>query len=313
MENSQVIKVKYSGSQIRNLTDVFQDTPPNSFASPINMARCIDKMEGNRELGFTHFKELVSKSSCGSRDESLLTQFYSENHASLDALRLITPASEKYFFLEMQKRYLSINAKIESTPRLKLESIDLSYRQTCADRFDLFSLVDLTPLKNVLLSMEYFPDQTYILVYPYLGSLLELSVFTASFACLSDNFFFESLFRNSIDRLEHSVPPFKDTVPYTYSRKFLIGAVLSSSIASAVFGYCYGLGTEVLPAVDALDPYKFTGQLGAAIKSFEENSGALLYTVSNVLVTYIEIFVLTLIEPYEGLGDDLKDMYSQIH
>lgn len=315
MNNMQVIEFDFSKKRVNDLTEVFKDTPTNFLNSKINMTRCIDKMEGNNNLGFTYFKQLVSRSECGERDESILAQFYSQNNSSLDALSLITPASENYFYLEIQKRYSNIQPL---PPKVNLESIDLSYRQVCADRFDLFTSADLTPLKNILLSMEQFPEHTYVLIYPYLGSLLELSVFTACFSYFSDNFFFESLFRHCVDRIEVSACSSNaDTVPYTHSRIFFVGAIISSSLMSGLFAYYYGISTKLkIPDIsheDPLAPYRFTGQLGEAITCFEENSGAVLYTACNLCVTYAEIFVLTFIEPYEGLGIDLKILYSQMY
>ena len=318
---SSFIKFEFTKEKLGDLTRVFQDTPPDTLVSRTNMARCIDKMEGNHSLGFTYFKELIGKSGCDDHDKVILSDFYSQTSASLDALNLMTEASQKYFFLEIQKRCDKIKSfsdiKSENPTRVKLESIDLSYRQICTDRFDLFTSTELTPLKNILLSMEHFPEQTYVLIYPYLGSLLELSVFTACFHYFSDNLFFESLFRHSVERIELSNHSFGDTVPYRHSRSLFFGAIVSSSLVSALFGYYYCLGTKVVVLVpasaDALDPYKFTGQLGEVIKAFEENSGAVLYTACNICATYAEIFVLTLIEPYEGLGNDLKDLYCQMY
>lgn len=320
MNNSQVIPFEFSKDKIKVLTELFKDTPHDVLSSRTNMARCIDKMEGNNNLGFTYFKQLVSKSHCGAHDEATLAEFYSQNTSSLDALHLITPSSKSYFYLEMQKRYDNIqpftNVKLENSPRVRLESIDFSYRHICADRFDLFTSAELTPLKNILLSMEHFPEQTYLLVYPYLGSLLELSVFTACFSCFSDNSFFESLFQHSVDRLQLNHPSLADTVPYSHSRSLFLGFLVSSSLLSAVVGYYYGLGNNTVISatspVDSLAPYRFTGNLGEAIASFEENSGAVLYTVCNICATYAEIFVLTFIEPYENLAIDLKILYSQM-
>ena len=315
MNNIQVINFDFPKKRVNDLTQVFKDTPTDFINSKINMTRCIDKMEGNNNLGFKHFKQLVSRSECGERDESILAQFYSQNNSSLDALSLITPASKNYFFLEIQKRYTHIQTL---PPKVKLESIDLGYRQVCADRFDLFTSGELTPLKNILLSMEHFPEQTYVLIYPYLGSLLELSVFTACFSYFSENFFFENLFRHCIDRIEMNTSSSNaDTVPYTHSRIFFMGAIISSSLMSGLLAYYYAVGTKLnnpdISHEDSLAPYRFTGQLGEAIACFEENSGAVLYTACNLCVTYAEIFVLTFIEPYEGLGIDLKNLYSQMY
>ena len=316
MNNNQVIKFEFPEKRVHDLTEVFKNTPADFINSKVNMTRCIDKMEGNNNLGFTHFKQLVSRSECGERDESILAHFYSQNNSSLDALSLITPASENYFFLEIQKRYNSVQPL---PPKIKLESIDLSYRQVCSDRFDLFTSAELTPLKNILLSMEHFPEQTYVLIYPYLGSLLELSVFTACFSYFSDNFFFESLFRHSVDRIEMTTCSSNaDTVPYTHkNRMVFMAAVVSSSLMSGLLGYYYAVSNKSkIPDIsheDPLTPYRFTGQLGESITFFEENSGAVLYTACNLCVTYAEIFVLTFIEPYEALGIDLKIIYSQMY
>lgn len=321
MNNSKVISFEFSKDRIKELTEVFKDTPHDVLISRTNMARCVDKMEGNNNLGFTYFKQLVSKSECGPHDEAILAEFYSQNNSSLDSLKLITPSSKNYFFQEMQKRYENIqpftNNRFENSPRVRLESVDLSYRQVCADRFDLFTSADITPLKNILLSMEHFPDQTYLLVYPYLGSLLELSVFTACFSCFSDSFFLESLFQHSVDRLEIPNSSSADTVPYCRSRSLFLGLIISSSLFSAFVGYHYGLQTKLVvsppSSVDSLGPYRFTGQLGEAIASFEENSGAVLYTVCNLCATYAEIIVLTFVEPYENLPIELKNLFSQMH
>lgn len=185
---------------------------------------------------------------------------------------------------------------------------DLSYQATCYKRFEDFASINLQPLKNLFLLMEHFPTETYILIYPYLGSISEFSVFITCFTYFSESSFFEDLFRSSIQRLEVTSVPVspKDTISFTISRSHLFfGVVFSSGLMSGLIGYHLYMGPKTIAAppeiYDPLKRFRFQGSIGDAMTIFEETTGAVLYTGCNLVATYVQIVVLSFLEPYRGL------------
>lgn len=165
--------------------------------------------------------------------------------------------------------------------------------------------------------MEHFPTETYILIYPYLGSILEVTVFIACFTYFSENFFFENLFKSSIQRLEVTSVPVspRDCVSFTVSKRHLFfGVVFSSGLMSGLIGYHLYMGPRIVAApliYDPLKQFRFQGIIGDVITIFEETTGAVLYTGCNLVTTYVQIVVLSFLEPYEGLGANFKEWYDK--
>lgn len=149
---------------------------------------------------------------------------------------------------------------------------DITHRELCISKMQSITTCwDLPSLKNVSFLLETFPTETVTMIYPYVGMLIAFPVFYRSFASLSDDRFFQNLFRRTIDHLESRVFSLRDLWFCPHNRKIVIcGIALTSGFAGFRFMTHPKIALEAIEAleevikeepipVDHLVRFRFTG------------------------------------------------------
>lgn len=284
---------------------VLNSTPSDVLNTTQNMDRCVSVMRGDNTHSFRKFVSLVRKSNCDSEEFQVISSFYTHTESQISALKsgLSQNSPCSYHDIVILKK-----VSCDVVHKVPVDLWDLKYQVTCHNAFELFSKTDLVSLKTILIAMENFPLEAYLLLYPFIGSILGISVFSCCFTYLSEGKFLETLFKKTILRVTDGPLNFRDITYYRPSKAALIiSGVVSSSAIYAVMQYQKLSETEskVDIPLDILKPYRFTGNTAVAIRIFKDNTGAVLYSGLKIWSTYKKIFVLSMLEPVWNLGKKL--------
>lgn len=184
------IKHVFPLNQISTFSRVFQNTTSDALSSKLNMDRCVSVMRGDNITSLKKFVSIVRKNNCDSEEYEIISSFYSHNQSSIDMLKtqVSQDSTGHYHNIIVSK----VNS-YEVVHKVPVDLWDLKYRVTCYKTFDLFSRADLSSLKTILVAMENFPLETYLLLYPFIGSILGITIFSYCFTYLSEGKFIDNV------------------------------------------------------------------------------------------------------------------------
>lgn len=296
------IKNVFPVDELCNRQRVFDNTSSEVLNSTLNMERCIHVIKGEKTQAFKKFVSLVRKNDCDSEEFQVITSFYNHTQLQVEGLKSgLSHSSNSYHNVLISEIH-----PFHVVPKVPVDMWDLKYQVTCHNAFDLFTRSDLAHLKSILISMENFPWETYLLLYPLIGSILGIKVFSCCFSYIWEGNFFETIFKKTIDRVENVPLSFKDFTHYRPSRLTLVISGVVSSIT--IYGLIIHnkLFDSRISMPDLLKPYRFTGNTGVAIRIFKDNTGALLYTGLKIWNTYKKIIILSMLEPLLHLIEKFK-------
>ena len=299
------IKHVFPVDQISKISRVFEDTPSNVLNTKKNMDHCISIVKGHDNNSLKKFVSLIRKNNCDSEDYEIISSFYYSTQTHIDMLKPHLSQNRTGFYHNV---VVSRVDTCEVVHKMPVELWDLKYQVTCYQAFDIFSRADLVSLKTILFSMENFPSETYVILYPFIASIIGISTFSYCFTYLSDGNFIDTLFRKTINRISHSPLRIREIIYYRPSNFLVvISSVASSSAIYAISQYQGRENIEQKPniASDILNTYRFTGNTGVFIKIFKENTGAIVHSMFKIWNTYKKIIFLSFLEPIWDLCNKL--------
>ena len=299
------IKHVFPVDQVSQFSRVFKDTPPNVLNTKQNMDHCISIVKGHDINSLNKFVNLTRKNNCGSEDYEIISTFFYTTQNQIDILKPQISQNRTGFYHNV---VVSRVDAYEVVHKMPVELWDLKYQVTCYQAFENFSRADLVSLKTILVSMENFPSETYLLLYPFIASIVGISIFSYCFTYLSDGYFLDTLFRRTINRISDSPLTIKDIVYYRPSKLLLVISSVASS--SAVYGFSRYQARAIIDQKtnipsDVLNTYRFTGNTGVFIKIFKDNTGAIVHSIFKIWNTYKKIIFLSFLEPIWKLGNRL--------
>lgn len=303
------------------LRTIFGSTPPECFKTKECLDYSLCTMTGKKDVGFTGFKKTIGQQNCVPQDDVHILTFSQKLSGNLESLNIMTTKSQSQYATVVKKAIHNVNLERVTEAAPPTPVWDITHRELCISKMQSITTCwDLPSLKNVSFLLETFPTETVTMIYPYVGMLIAFPVFYRSFASLSDDRFFQNLFRRTIDHLESRVFSLRDLWFCPHNRKIVIcGIALTSGFAGFRFMTHPKIALEAIEAleevikeepipVDHLVRFRFTGAAGSYLQTFEEYSGGVLYSGLRVLLTWSKIVLYSLTEQ----GDESVKILARI-
>ena len=299
------IKHVFPVDEISKFSRVFKDTPSNVLNTKQNMDHCISIVKGHDVNSLKKFVSLTRGNKCDSEDYEIISSFFysTQNHINILKPHLSQNRTGFYHNVVVSK----VDA-CEVVHKMPVELWDLKYQVTCYQAFDIFSRADLVSLKTIMVSMENFPSETYVLLYPFIASIVGITTFSYCFTYLSEGNFLGTLFMKTINRISNTPFRIREIIYYRPSKLMVLISSVASS--SAIYGFSQYQGREPLEqkqnvASDILNTYRFTGNTGVFIRIFKENTGAIVHSIFKIWNTYKKIIFLSFLEPIWNMCNKL--------
>ena len=218
------------------LKSIFSNTPSECFKSKDNLDYSLCTMTGKKDVGFIGFKKTIGQQDCVPQDDVHILAFSQKLSDNLESLNIMTTKSQSQYATVVKKAIHNVNLE-RVTEAVPTPVWDITHRELCVAKMQSITTYwDLPSLKNVSFLLETFPTGTVTMVYPYVGMLLAFPLFYGSFASLSDDRFFQSLFKRTIAHLESRAFSLRDLWLYPHNQKIVIcGMVLTSGFVCLKF------------------------------------------------------------------------------
>lgn len=301
------IKHIFPVDQLSTYSKALGGTTSDTLSSTQNMDRCVSIMKGDNTTSLKKFVSLVRKNNSDSEDYEIISSFYTHTQPSVDILNIKLCQNSTGLYHNV---IVSKISTWEPVHRVPPDLWDLKYQVTCYKAFDIFSRAELSSLKTLLVAMENFPSETYLLLYPLIGSILGFTIFYQSFSYLSAGKFLDTLFKRTVERIHGSPLKVREILNYSPSTICIsIAGVASISTIYSIISYLEieKIQQKSINLSDSLSNYRFTGNTGVAIRIFKDNTGAIAYSVFKTWNTYKKIVILSLLEPMWNLGKKVAE------
>jgi hypothetical protein len=300
---------QFTQKKMEKYSELFKDLDLETLKSDKNVARTICQLCDKDPQGYSIFSRVASNTT----QEENIKKFIEINQTEMNSLGLITKDTHNSFVDSIRTLIHTRNVRVEndlfsfssSNNHSILDKNNLyNCKQIVIDKFDQLEGYHLPALKKIFSCLEQHEIATSIIFTPYVAAVLTIPLFLTCASTISDPTFYKYLVSRTIFQINKSTNP---SFFYGFEINNLIKGLTVSSLVlfygSSFFGYFNKpIITDLIdPPMESkshpMDVYKYTGDIGYYISTFKLQSGAVLFSVCDILESYRKILMHHLFKP----------------